>query len=51
MLTFQADAKSAPVNPMKELRIEKLVISAYSCRGPGANFQLTLYRHLRRRVG
>jgi hypothetical protein len=31
LLTLQAEAKSAPVNPMKELRIEKLVISAYHC--------------------
>lgn len=30
--TTQAEAKSAPVNPMKELRIEKLVISAFGPR-------------------
>ena len=26
---MQADTKTAPTNPMKELRIDKLVISAY----------------------
>ena len=53
----QADAKTAPTNPMKELRIDKLVISAFFGLFIGSDLYAKLFtnlhfhRHLSGRVG